>query len=57
LRWLGIVVLLFGLWTGVIYAVAPLVAPGHGNATFSAIEVILISLCAWGLLRLQPRRR
>jgi hypothetical protein len=57
LRWLGIAVLLYGLFIGISYALAPLVSPGHGNAMFSALGVVLIGLCGAGLLWLPRRRR
>jgi hypothetical protein len=36
-RWMAIAALLYGLFIGISYALAPVVSPGHGNPMFSAL--------------------
>jgi len=57
LRWLGIAILLYGLFVGISYVLAPLVSPVHGDVMLTALGVVLIGFCGAGLLWLPRRRR
>jgi len=54
LRWLAIALLIWGLFIGIAYAIAPLVSPGRGSVLFELIGVALVVGCGFGLLRLRP---
>lgn len=54
---MGIAVLLYGLFIGIVYLLAPIVAPGHGHSMFSALGLALMGGCAAGLFWLQRRPR
>lgn len=53
LKWLLAAFLVWGLFTGILYAIAPLVSD-RGNLLFVGIGVGLILGCGLGLLRLFP---
>jgi hypothetical protein len=52
-RWLFTALLVWGLFTGVAYALVPLFAD-RGDLLTSAVGVVLIVFCAWGILRVEP---
>lgn len=57
LRWLIAALLVWGLFTGLAYALVPLVTNGWGNTVTVLIGVMLVLICAAGLLRFDPRRK
>jgi hypothetical protein len=56
LRWLLTAVLIWGLFTGIAYALVPIMTDGWGNEMSFVAGLALIGLCGGGLLRLDPRR-
>ena len=56
-KWLALALLLWGLFTGIAYATAPLVTDRWGNDLSTLAGIALILLCGAGLLRLDLRRR
>lgn len=57
LRWLLVILLVWGLFTGIGYVLSPLLTERWGNNTSTVVGLGLIVLCTAGLLRLDPRRR
>jgi len=56
-RWIAAGVLVWGLFTGIAYALTPVLTDGWGNGLSTAAGLVLIVACCLGLLRLDPRRR
>lgn len=56
LKWLIAVLLAWGLFTGIAYALVPLLTDGWGNQWSFLVGVLLIVLCCAGLLQFNPRR-
>jgi hypothetical protein len=52
--WLVTILLVWGLFTGIAYALVPLLV-GAGNALTTGIGALLIVACGWALLRVEPR--
>jgi hypothetical protein len=55
-RWIGIALLVWGLFTGIAYVLTPLLTDGWGNGLSTAVGVALIVACGYGLFRLDPRQ-
>jgi hypothetical protein len=55
-KWIAAAFLVWGLFIGIGYAVAPLVTDGWGNTWSTAVGLGVIGLCSAGLLWLNPRR-
>jgi len=53
-RWLLTALLIWGLFTGIAYLLVPLLV-GRGTMLTTGVGVLLIVLCGWGLLRVEPR--
>jgi hypothetical protein len=56
-RWLAAGLLVWGLFTGITYALTPLLTDGWGNGLSTASGVVLIVVCGALLVRLDPRQR
>lgn len=52
--WVVTVLLVWGLFTGVAYALVPVLV-GRGTTLTTVVGVLLIALCGWALLRVEPR--
>lgn len=56
-RWLVAGLLVWGLFTGIAYVLVPVVTDGWGNGVSLLAGLVLIGICAAGLLKLDPRRQ
>jgi hypothetical protein len=56
LRWIAVVLLAWGLFTGVAFVLVPLVTNGWGNTASFFAGVGLIVTCGAGLIHIEPRR-
>jgi len=56
LRWTAVVLLVWGLFTGIAYVLVPLLTDGWGNEWSAFAGLVLIALCGALLLRIDPRR-
>jgi hypothetical protein len=52
--WLVTALLVWGLFTGIAYALVPLLVD-RGSALTTGIGVLLVVACGWALLRVEPR--
>lgn len=52
LKWVLAGLLAWGVFTGLAFALAPLLVPGKGNILSSLVGVALMLLCGFGLLKL-----
>jgi len=56
LNWLAAVLLAWGVFIGLLFAIAPLIVAGRGNIASSLVGVGLVLLCGFGLLKLSLGR-
>jgi hypothetical protein len=57
LKWLLAGLLVWGVFTGLAFALAPLLVSGKGNLVSSLAGVVLVLFCCFGLLKLPLGRR